>query len=189
MTNEGRLVMITIIAALVSIIGVANSARAAEPYMAVDVFMWEVDRSISTTSVESTGLRLRAGYRFSRYFSIEGHWAGGGEGYGQDFWETGADSPELLSNDYDVHHSFTSAVFAKPTLPLHERFALYGVVGGAVSRFDGYNFRETSASVSYGAGAEVGITQNVFVSADYIVYQDHDEYTFSATSIGGGVRW
>lgn len=48
------------------------------------------------------------------------------------------------------------------------RTLVYGTVGRAQSRYELTNFRETLTGSSYGAGAEVQVSDRVFVGAEYL---------------------
>jgi len=151
----------------------AASAQAQESfqypqgYVGGDAMFWSLnpDRGDSRDDV---GLRLRGGAQFNDYFALEGHLGTGGS-------DRGADLDHL------------AGAYAKGILPVAPNFRLYGLAGFSEveisdNRVEISDNRESG--LSYGAGAEMDIANNVSIGADYMRYLDESAYDFDAASVG-----
>ena len=137
-----------------------ESFQSPQGYVGGDAMFWSLnpDRGDSRDDV---GLRLRGGAQFNDYFALEGHLGTGGS-------DRGADLDHL------------AGAYAKGILPVAPNFRLYGLAG--FSEVEISDNRESG--LSYGAGAEMDIANNVSIGADYMRYLDESAYDFDAASVG-----
>ncbi len=103
------------------------------------------------------------GAQFNDYFALEGHLGTGGS-------DRGADLDHL------------AGAYAKGILPVAPNFRLYGLAG--FSEVEISDNRESG--LSYGAGAEMDIANNVSIGADYMRYLDESAYDFPSTDSAAG---
>ncbi|WP_249979072.1 porin family protein [Vreelandella olivaria] len=129
-------------------------------YVGGDAMFWSLDPDRGS-SRDDVGLRLRGGAQFNDYFAVEGHLGTGG-----------SDGPAEL--DYLV------GAYAKGIAPIAPTFRLYGLVGVTEVDFD----LDRESGVSYGAGAEIDVADNLAIGADYMRYLDKSAYNFDAASVG-----
>ena len=129
-------------------------------YVGGDAMFWSLNPERGS-SRDDVGLRLRGGAQFNDYFALEGHLGTGGSDGGA-----------------ELNH--VACAYAKGIVPIAPEVRLYGLAG--FTEVDINNYRETG--FSYGAGAEMDISSNVSVGADYMRYLDKSAYDFDAASIG-----
>lgn len=129
-------------------------------YVGGDAMFWSLDPDRGS-SRDDVGLRLRGGAQFNDYFAVEGHLGTGGSDGGAEL-------------DYLV------GAYAKGIAPIAPTFRLYGLVGVTEVDFD----LDRESGVSYGAGAEIDVADNLAIGADYMRYLDKSSYDFDAASVG-----
>jgi len=82
----------------------------------------------------------------------------------------------------DVEVSKFFAIYARPTLPIHEYFSLYGLFGYGVGTVKSLGESDSESDFTYGAGIEVGKGTNVKLQIEYAVFHDEDySYRYSDT--------
>lgn len=144
----------------------AASAQAQQPfqypqgYVGGDAMFWNLNPDRGS-SQDSVGLRLRGGAQFNDFFALEGHLGTGG-------------------SDGGVELDHLAGAYAKGIIPVAPELRLYGLAGFTEVDFD----RDRETGFSYGAGAEMDITPNVAIGADYMRYLDKSAYNFDAASVG-----
>ena len=133
----------------------------------------------TSTDTNPTGYSLFGGYNFNQHFAIEG-------GYGN----FGNANQSNSSDRFEVRtQSFYAA--AKGTLPINEKFGVYGKLGVANNRTSvnsqvSYNGTHSNAGLYAGVGAEYNINKNVAVTLDYQTFgksSDRDDKV-ELTSVG-----
>ncbi|WP_083001735.1 porin family protein [Halomonas sp. GT] len=129
-------------------------------YVGGDAMFWSLNPERGS-SRDDVGLRLRGGAQFNDYFALEGHLGTGG-------------------SDRGAELDHVAGAYAKGIVPIAPEVRLYGLAG--FTEVDINNDRETG--FSYGAGAEMDISSNVSVGADYMRYLDKSAYDFDAASVG-----
>lgn len=129
-------------------------------YVGGDAMFWSLNPERGS-SRDDVGLRLRGGAQFNDYFALEGHLGTGGSDRGA-----------------ELNH--VAGAYAKGIVPIAPEVRLYGLAG--FTEVDINSDRETG--FSYGAGAEMDISSNVSVGADYMRYLDKSAYNFDAASVG-----
>ena len=115
---------------------------------------------------ETDNVLLQVGYQFNEYIAVEGrYWIAAGDAS----W-TISDSRIGLTNDYSGDYS-SWGIYVKPMYPVTESFNIYALLGYASTSLDSDsndNFYWDTDEFSWGLGAEFGVTDNVFVFADYV---------------------
>ena len=86
--------------------------------------------------------------------------------------------PQGYVRGADLDH--LAGAYAKGIIPVAPNFRLYGLAG--FSEVEISDNRESG--LSYGAGAEMDIANNVSIGADYMRYLDESAYDFDAASVG-----
>lgn len=160
-----RLTFSAVSAALLAATALASTAQAQQAfypqaYLGGDAMFWQLDRD-NGPDRDSVGLRLRGGVQLNDYLALEGHLGGGGS-------DGGAELDYLVGG------------YAKGILPLADEVRLYGLAGFTEVDFD----IDRASGFSYGAGAEVDLTQQLSLGADYVRYLDKSRYNFDAASVG-----
>ena len=138
----------------------AQAQQSPHTYVGGDAMFWSLnpDRGSSRDSV---GLRLRGGAQFNEFFALEGHLGTGG-------------------SDGGAELDHVAGAYAKGIFPMAPDVRLYGLAG--FTEVDINSDRETG--FSFGAGAEMDLSSNVSVGADYMRYLDKSAYDFDAASVG-----
>lgn len=67
-------------------------------------------------------------------------------------------------------------------LPLFDRFAAYGKLGGYLGRAHGGGVNENNTDLTYGAGVEYGVTHNLALRGEWQRYTDLGGGGFGATN-------
>lgn len=144
-------------------------------YLGLDAMYWSYNES-GFRSVESVGVRLRPGLRFSEGFGVEIHLA-----------SLGSESPGAR----EVALDYLAGGFLKGYVIAEERVNLYGLLGATHARVHSRGFdaelSDAWTGVSFGGGVEFLVAEQLYLGADYMYYLDHPDFTFSAISLGG--RW
>jgi len=111
---------------------------------------------------ETNNVLLQAGYQFNKYIGVEGrYWIGVGDA-------TWSDNTE--SEDYSGDYS-SWGIYVKPMYPVTDSFNIYALLGYASTTLDAdteNDFYWDTSEFSWGLGAEYGITENIFIFADYV---------------------
>ncbi|MGS2742124.1 porin family protein [Halomonas sp. LS-001] len=143
----------------------AQAQQSPQTYVGGDAMFWSLnpDRGSSRDSV---GLRLRGGAQFNDFFALEGHLGTGG-------------------SDGGAELDHVAGAYAKGIIPMAPDVRLYGLAG--FTEVDINSDRETG--FSYGAGAEMDLSPNISVGADYMRYLDKTAYDFGAASVGMKYRF
>ena len=143
----------------------AQAQQSPQAYVGGDAMFWSLnpDRGSSRDSI---GLRLRGGAQFNDFFALEGHLGTGG-------------------SDGGAELDHVAGAYAKGIIPMAPDVRLYGLAG--FTEVDINSDRETG--FSYGAGAEMDLSPNISVGADYMRYLDKTAYDFDAASVGMKYRF
>lgn len=135
------------------------------------------DRAVNTNDKRAVGYRLFGGYQFHKYIAIEAAYVGLGKfGFRTDVMPTGVLGGAMKISGFEVA--------AVGTLPMNERFGLFGRVGafsnetktsyngtGSVEVITGAETqKKRSTQLSYGAGAMVAINKNFSLRGDWSRY-------------------
>ena len=142
--------------------------------------------TVSELSLGSVG--LRSGYQINDSFSVEGE------------LQMGVGKEELRQTRYgtDVSIHSMAASFVNYTLPINDRLSLHSRLGVASIEFESEivdddgsvvdRFTDTYTGIGFGAGAEFGVTDNIYLRTDYTRYQANALDTNSIL-IGAGLRF
>jgi opacity protein-like surface antigen len=128
---------------------------------------------------DTNNVLLQAGYQFNEYIAIEGrYWIGVGDAT----W-----SSNLSRFNVDLSGDYSSwGIYVKPMYPVTDSFNIYALLGYASTSLDadGENYKELywdTDEFSWGIGAEFGVTDNVFIFADYVNLGYPDDVTWDPT--------
>lgn len=128
---------------------------------------------------ETDNVLLQVGYQFNEYIAVEGrYWIAAGDAS----W-TISDSRIGLTNDYSGDYS-SWGIYVKPMYPVTDSFNVYALLGYASTSLDADtndNFYWDTDDFSWGVGAEFGVTDNIFVFADYVNLGYPDSATWDPT--------
>jgi len=131
-----------------------------------DQTMDNIDHSGLNLEAETDNVLLQAGYQFNEYVAIEGrYWIGVGDAT----W-TASSGYRGVSGDISGDYS-SWGIYVKPMYPVTESFNVYALLGYASTSLEAdtnENFYWDSDEFSWGLGAEFGVTDNVFIFADYV---------------------
>ena len=150
----------------------AQSFKAGFPhgYVGADAMAWRIKVSDVDEKLNSAALRLVAGVKLDDYLAIELHGATGGSD------NVGAEKVEL---DYLI------GGFLKGIVPMGNSARLYGLLGYSevkLSLDSVGSGREDD--VSFGAGVEFDVADNLAISGDIIRYLSPSEFDFDTASVG-----
>ena len=127
---------------------------------------------------ETDNVLLQAGYQFNEYIAVEGrYWIGVGDA-------TYSSNQNAFSGDVSGDYS-SWGIYVKPMYPVTDAFNIYALLGYASTSLDadqnGANWDWDTDEFSWGLGAEYGITENVFIFADYVNlgYPDSVDWTIN----------
>ena len=124
----------------------------------------------------------RGGFAFNDHFSLEGE------------LQTAAHNEEIYLFVEEAHVSLRSnaAVFGRFSLPLGERFNVYGRIGYSSSVFEvsgaSIDDSETFDGGAYGVGATFDLTDKIYLRGDATRY-DTGAIESDSLSIGAGLRF
>ena len=156
------------------------------PYIGLDAFLWELDVD-DVPEAEATGLRVRGGVEINPYLAFEVHLASGGSD------RVRISEPGFGSFDVDIELDYLAGAFLRGQIPLSERFRLYGLAGYSKAKFTmkglGGSVSDDDTGLSLGLGGQFLATEQVFLSADYVLYLNKSDYDFGALSLGAGYRF
>lgn len=124
-------------------------------------------------SYDSVGLRLVAGMKLDEYLAVEFHGATGG-------------SDDIYG--LDVELDYLVGGFLKGIVPFSDNARLFGLLGYSEVKLtaSGFGLNESGRDddVSFGAGAEIDVTDTLAISADVTRYLSQADYDLDAYSIG-----
>lgn len=153
----------------------AQSFQAGYPqgYIGADAMAWNLDFDGVDSDFNSLGLRLVAGMKLDDYLAVELHGATGG-----------SDSNYGL----DIELDYLVGGFLKGIVPLGESARLFGLLGYSEVKItaSGYGLSESGRDddISFGAGAEFDVSDNLAISADITRYLSKSDYDLDAYSVG-----
>ncbi len=128
---------------------------------------------------ETDNVLLQAGYQFNEYIAVEGrYWIGIGDA-------TWTASQNYLGVSGDLSGDYSSwGIYVKPMYPVTDSFNVYALLGYASTSLDADENPELywdTDEFSWGLGAEFGVTDNVFIFADYVNLGAPDDFTWDPT--------
>jgi len=127
--------------------------------------------------IETDNILFQAGYQYNQYVAVEArYWMGIG-----DATITGLDG---TSSDESGDYA-SWGIYLKPMYPVTERFNIYAMLGYASTSLesDSGAYWDTDG-FSWGAGAEFGVTEHVFIFADYVNLMTPDSFDLHAPKYG-----
>jgi len=146
---------------LLAVLSLATPASAFDNQITTGIGQFNIKDSepAMTTSVKPVGFYVGWAGIFNPYIAVEARLGG-----------TGTGTNSLISLDA----AFLSALF-KPTLPIGDRFELYGLVGvssvGITRQLPGLPAETASRSgFSYGLGGDARVTPHVLIGAEWVSY-------------------
>ncbi|MDN3516276.1 porin family protein [Aquisalimonas lutea] len=161
----------------------ADTGTDASGYVGAQAAFAEYDPDNVSGTADLTALVGRAGFRASRYFSMEARL---GTGLGDDSVDVFVPGAGNVAVDVDIDYLF--GAYGRGHIPLSDRFSLYGVAGFTSGEltFDaaGYSDSESDSGLSYGVGADFHATDHVGLNVEYMQYLDESNYEISALSVG-----
>ncbi|KYJ86671.1 outer membrane protein [Sulfurovum riftiae] len=144
-----------------------------------DQTMDSINNTVLNIEAETDNVVLQAGYQFNEYIAVEGR-----------YWLAVGDATWSASGDYlgvsgDLSGDYSSwGIYVKPMYPVTESFNVYALLGYASTSLDADenpDFYWDTDEFSWGLGAEFGVTDNVFVFADYVNLGAPDDFTWDPT--------
>lgn len=128
--------------------------------------------------------------RFGRYlhpnFSLEGRLGIGLQDDTQFLPELG-----VSGQDATLELDYILGVYGTGHFNLTDSFSVYGVLGASsvkgtasLPSFPAIKSTENNSSVSYGIGADLGISNNIALNLEYMMYLDKPEYDLSVIGLG-----
>lgn len=120
----------------------------------------------SASDVVMAGALL--GYQFNPWISAEVR------GY------FGANDGDFEGIDVEISKYF--AIYARPTLPVHEHITLYALLGYGKGTIKALGESDSESDYTYGLGVEVGKGTNLKLQIEYAVLHDRN-YTANLSSI------
>ncbi|WP_404377042.1 porin family protein [Vreelandella aquamarina] len=153
--------------------GVGYDAGYPQGYVGADAMAWTLDLDGADESFDAVGLRLVAGVKLDEYLAVEFHGATGG-------------SDDLYGLDMEL--DYLVGGFLKGIVPLSNNARLFGLLGYSEVKLtaSGFGLNESGRDddVSFGAGAEVDVSDSLAISADVTRYLSQAEYDLDAYSVG-----
>ena len=162
---------LAIVVAAISAPSFADTYAAERPYIGIDYQIGTFEQQ-SGASAEPTAIRLRGGTELSPMLAVEAHAAMGAE----------SDTLVLPGVNYEVELNALYSVFVRPQLNLGDVVSIYGLLGYTYA-----DMKATSSTpsnpltpstsgfqkkASFGGGADLKISKNIRVGADYVEYID-----------------
>lgn len=118
-------------------------------------------QNIGNIEVETDNILFQAGYQINPYVAVEArYWLGIGD----------ASITHLDGSSTDESGDYSSwGIYVKPMYPVSDNFNIYAMLGYGSTTLDVDNgsYWDTD-EFSWGLGAEFGVTENVFIFADYV---------------------
>lgn len=103
------------------------------------------------------------GYQFNPWIAVEGR------GY------FGASEGDLLGITVDISKRF--GIYARPILPIHEYFSVYGLIGYGSTTVKALGISESESDFEYGLGMEIGKGSNIKLQVEWQFFHDKT-YTY-----------
>lgn len=129
-----------------------------------------------------SAIKLEAGTYFLENIALEAH-----VNLGMDD-DTVAVPVAGTSVDVDVELESAASLFLKGDLEVSPDFNLYGLLGFSQVKVEasaqGFSESSSDTGFSYGAGAEMGFGNQVYVSAEYVSYISEDAYDYDGINLG-----
>ncbi len=148
-------------------------------YGYLDQTMDNINNASIDLEAETDNILLQAGYQFNEYIAVEGrYWIGVGDA-------TWSASQNYLGIKGDLSGDYSSwGIYVKPMYPVTDAFNVYALLGYASTTLDtdannGYYW--DTDEFSWGLGAEFGVTDNIFIFADYVNLGSPDSVTWDPT--------
>ena len=142
-------------------------------YVGADAMAWNLNVEGVDSDFDSVGLRLVAGIKLDEYLAVEFHGATGG-------------SDDVYGLDLELDYLIGG--FLKGIVPLGNNARLFGLLGYSEVKLtaSGFGLNESGRDddISFGAGAEVDVTDTLAISADITRYMSSSDYDLDAYSIG-----
>jgi len=122
---------------------------------------WYIGAHIGQADVDELGdddmsFKILGGYQFSKHFAVEGAYI--------DFGKTNDAGTEFKATAWEA--------VAVGTLPIGDRFGLYGKAGFFWGEAEGGGFSDDSVELTYGVGVVFNLARNLGLRAEYQVYTD-----------------
>lgn len=150
----------------------SNGAHAAEWYLGIDSFNWELEDNSLSEKVNDANLRARMGIVVSENIVIETQAAFPGR------VNKGATSVDFLS---------MFNFLAKGSYPV-DKATVYGIIGvtsvRTIREFDLYRATVRDSGLSYGLGADYRLSKQLAINADYIQYLNNSDIKIKAYTLG-----
>ncbi len=131
-------------------------------------------------------IKFEAGSYFSENMALEAHVNLGMDSDTVSVPVVVDDTTVVVDVEVDLESSVS--LFLKGDLPLSPDFNLYGLVGFSQVKVEasaeGFPQSSSDTGFSYGAGAELGLGNQVYVSAEYVSYISEDEYDYAGINLG-----
>ena len=163
---------LAIVVAAISAPSFADTYAAERPYIGIDYQIGTFEQK-SGASAEPTAIRLRGGTELAPMLAVEAHAA------------IGADSDTLRvagPTSYEVELNALYAVFVRPQINLGDVVSIYGLLGYTYAYMKATSSTPSNPSTpstsgfqkkaSFGGGADLKISKNIRVGADYVEYID-----------------
>ncbi len=165
---------------------VASSASAEGFYLGLGYQIGTYDES-GVPEADLSAIKFEAGTYFMDNIAVEAH-----VNLGMDSDTVAVPVDSSTNINVDVELKSAASLFLKGDLEVSPNFNLYGLLGFSQVKVDAtasaqgfsYSASTTDTGLSYGAGAEVGFGDQVFVSAEYISYISEDEYDYNGINLG-----
>lgn len=171
-TNGGLLALL-----IAGMLAVSSTVVHAGGYIGVDGASIALENTVDG-ELNPRGLRLKLGSRISQGFDIEAHLG------------SGSDSN---SDNFDKFRTTFVGVYLKGYLPVGERSAFFGLVGGAgvelTQTIAGSEFGDDRSGFSYGIGLETQLSQNLDLSGDFMRYSLDDDAFSAIDAFSLGLKW
>lgn len=139
-------------------------------YYGFDATRLNLDVKVLDTDAQLNALRGRIGFFFCDYFALEG--------------QIGLYS----TPDNGFRSKYGSAWYARPNLPIGEKWDVYGLLGYGTGVVETEVFNQTvvksSTTVKYGAGVEVEPFESHHFFAEYQVFTNTGDIRVDGFSIG-----
>lgn len=160
----------------------ASSASAEGFYLGLGYQIGTYDEN-GVPEADISAIKFEAGTYFSEYIAVEAHL-----NLGMDSDTVAVPVTTNTSVDVDIELENSVSLFLKGDLEVSPDFNLYGLLGfsqvDVEASAQGFSESTTDTGFSYGAGAEVGFGNRVYVSAEYISYINADEYDYNGINLG-----
>ena len=167
----------------------------------------EIEPEAAESGVDTNGIAVRAGFKFSPYFSIESELATGIEDGNFDFNtdedefnfddNNDGDLADVIAASGDLGLNYLVGLYGKAELPLTERLGAYARAGYAYVDLDAslttpggqnINVEDSADGPAFGAGMQYSLTENLYLKGDYTYYA-FDNTDTSGAMLGIGLKF